>query len=334
MEEGNGVSKDKNDKNKLISNPGRDKNQATNFLERFSPENQTQHSTFSSSSSSSNPLQEPDLNLRLTVGGNSSSSSSETSKENPLTRSSSIGGIIAASNSNSVPVGKCYLPSLPRACSLPAGPVQQQRIITMREIQSMRRIHAKNRLIEKQRISKEAREAKEKEIKKVTPTMPSEAATWATASAVNSPALCRALLKIKTEGLSATKRGRPAGQSTDNASGCFKVPAVPKNAEPAATAATPPMPKSPPKKARVSDGNSESNGMDVMRQMPSVRTTGDGPNGRRVEGFLYTYTRTNVSIVCLCHGIVFTPAEFVKHAGGGDVPNPMKHITVYSTFDG
>lgn len=77
----------------------------------------------------------------------------------------------------------------------------------MREIQSMRRIHAKNRLIEKQRISKEAREAKEKEIKKVTPTMPSEAATWATASAVNSPALCRALLKIKTEGLSATKRG-------------------------------------------------------------------------------------------------------------------------------
>lgn len=210
MEEGNGVSKDKNDKNKLISNPGRDKTQATNFLERFSPENQTQHYTMSSSSSSSNPLQEPDLNLRLTVGGNSSSSSSETSKENPLTRSSSIGGIIAASNSNSIPVGKCHLPSLPRACSLPAGPEQQQRIITMREIQSMRRIHAKNRLIEKQRISKEAkeaREAKEKEIKKVTPTMPSEAATWATASAVNSPALCRALLKIKTEGLSATKRG-------------------------------------------------------------------------------------------------------------------------------
>lgn len=216
MEERNGVGEDKNDKNKLISNHGRDKTQPKNFLKRFSPGNQTQNSTISSSLSSS-PLQEPDLNLRLTVGSNSSSSSSrETSKENPLTRSSSIGGIISVSNNNSVPVGRCYLSSLPRACSLPAGAEQQRRVITMREIQSMRRIRAKNRLIEKQRISKEAkeaREAKEKEIKKVMPTMPSEVATWAAASAANSPALCRALHKIKTEGLSATKRGNMASFS-------------------------------------------------------------------------------------------------------------------------
>ncbi|XP_020236398.1 ninja-family protein Os03g0419100 isoform X2 [Cajanus cajan] len=70
--------------------------------------------------------------------------------------------------------------------------------------------------------------------------------------------------------------------------------------------------------------------MEILRQMPSVTTTGDGPNGRRIEGFLYKYRSGEVCIVCVCHGSFHTPAEFVMHAGGKEVANPMKHITVFS----
>ncbi|CAL9115972.1 unnamed protein product, partial [Musa textilis] len=67
----------------------------------------------------------------------------------------------------------------------------------------------------------------------------------------------------------------------------------------------------------------------MMEKMPFVSTKGDGPNGRRIEGFLYKYGMgEEVRIVCVCHGSFLTPAEFVKHAGGGDVANPLRHIVV------
>ncbi|RZS15811.1 hypothetical protein BHM03_00047704 [Ensete ventricosum] len=70
-------------------------------------------------------------------------------------------------------------------------------------------------------------------------------------------------------------------------------------------------------------------GRDMMLDMPSVSTGGDGPNGRRIEGFLYKYRDgEDVRIVCICHGRFFTPAEFVKHGGGGDVAHPLRHIVV------
>lgn len=87
----------------------------------------------------------------------------------------------------------------------------------------------------------------------------------------------------------------------------------------------------PSKKVKITNGIVLDNGMDVMTKMPSVATTGDGPNGRKIEGFLYKYNRSQVSIVCLCHGNFLSPAEFIRHAGGTDVANPMKHITVFST---
>ncbi|ONK75748.1 uncharacterized protein A4U43_C03F20120 [Asparagus officinalis] len=67
----------------------------------------------------------------------------------------------------------------------------------------------------------------------------------------------------------------------------------------------------------------------MMEEMPCVSTKGDGPNGRKIEGFLYRYRKgEEVRIVCVCHGIFLTPAEFVKHAGGGDVAHPLRHIVV------
>ncbi|KAF8402133.1 hypothetical protein HHK36_013085 [Tetracentron sinense] len=65
-----------------------------------------------------------------------------------------------------------------------------------------------------------------------------------------------------------------------------------------------------------------------LPQMPCVSTTGNGPNGKTITGFLYRYTKTEVSIVCVCHGSSFSPAEFVQHAGGTDISHPLRHITV------
>ncbi|KAK3029949.1 hypothetical protein RJ639_038177 [Escallonia herrerae] len=68
--------------------------------------------------------------------------------------------------------------------------------------------------------------------------------------------------------------------------------------------------------------------MDVMKAMPTVTTTGGIPFGKKIEGFLYHYSEGYVRIVCVCHGMFFSPAEFVKHSSGLDVVNPMKHIKV------
>ncbi|KAK7388863.1 hypothetical protein VNO78_23690 [Psophocarpus tetragonolobus] len=83
----------------------------------------------------------------------------------------------------------------------------------------------------------------------------------------------------------------------------------------------------------------KSDAMDIMRQMPSVATTGDSRTGKRIEGLLYKYKRDQVCIVCVCHGSFLSPTEFVMHAGGKEVADPMKHITVssnsfYSNGDG
>ncbi|KAL3813469.1 hypothetical protein ACJIZ3_014737 [Penstemon smallii] len=52
-------------------------------------------------------------------------------------------------------------------------------------------------------------------------------------------------------------------------------------------------------------------------------------NNKKIEGFLYNYKRgEQLKIVCVCHGMFLTPAGFLKHGGGGDVENPLKHIIV------
>lgn len=66
----------------------------------------------------------------------------------------------------------------------------------------------------------------------------------------------------------------------------------------------------------------------LFSQMPCVSTTGNGPNGKTITGFLYKYTKAEVSIICVCHGASFSPAGFVEHAGGVDVEFPLKSIRV------
>ncbi|KAI3760264.1 hypothetical protein L1987_50657 [Smallanthus sonchifolius] len=75
--------------------------------------------------------------------------------------------------------------------------------------------------------------------------------------------------------------------------------------------------------------NSRHQQASLLARMPCVSTTGNGPNGKTVSGFLYRYTKNEVSIVCVCHGRSFSPAGFVEHAGGVDITHPLKHITIF-----
>ncbi|KAL5553620.1 hypothetical protein UlMin_041021 [Ulmus minor] len=85
----------------------------------------------------------------------------------------------------------------------------------------------------------------------------------------------------------------------------------------------------PSKNPNSSENKGGEKGTNSMEEMPCVFTKGDGPNGRRVDGILYRYGKgEEVRIMCVCHGKFLSPAEFVKHAGGVDVANPLKHIVV------
>ncbi|GAB2228662.1 hypothetical protein Droror1_Dr00022785 [Drosera rotundifolia] len=67
----------------------------------------------------------------------------------------------------------------------------------------------------------------------------------------------------------------------------------------------------------------------ALSKMPCVYTKGYGAKGKKVHGFLYRYRKgEEVRILCACHGSFFTPAEFIKHAGGGDVEHPLRQIVV------
>ncbi|XP_015078938.1 ninja-family protein AFP3-like [Solanum pennellii] len=67
----------------------------------------------------------------------------------------------------------------------------------------------------------------------------------------------------------------------------------------------------------------------LLYRMPCVSATGNGPNGKTIDGLLCKYdNKMEINIVCVCHGKSFTPSQFVEHAGGVDLSQPLKHITV------
>lgn len=130
--------------------------------------------------------EQPDLTLRLSLGG-----------ENSLTRSSSVIGVISQNAETwkwDIQRQTGSFLSLARSCSLPAETDQLGRI-KLKELQLIRRMEAKKRLAE-HRSGRAA--AAEDEKSAAAPPSPSEVAAWAAASAAKSPALCRAIDKIKS----------------------------------------------------------------------------------------------------------------------------------------
>ncbi|XP_059289986.1 ninja-family protein AFP1-like isoform X2 [Lycium ferocissimum] len=62
----------------------------------------------------------------------------------------------------------------------------------------------------------------------------------------------------------------------------------------------------------------------LLSRMRCVSATGNSPNGKKINGLLCNYnSKTEISMVCFCHGKSFSPSEFVEHAGGVDISHPL-----------
>lgn len=296
-----------------------------NFFWRFSQENsneKAQLSAFSAlSSSESEEEEQPDLNLCLSLGG----LYAKPAKEKALARSSSIAGEEPETHRGETP----FL-SLSRSCSLPTETNNGEEMAKLRDLQSMRRMEAKRRLAGKQRSFRDALGEKRSPEKSPENLPASEIAAWAAVSAAKSAALSRAICKIKGQEFSTTARDntglKDAAAAEPPAMFSARISA---NGDQFFKPVETKLQQNPLKKVKASSsGEVLDNWRDVVNRMPSVTTTGDGPNGKRINGFLYKYTKGQVSIVCVCHGSFLSPAEFIKHAGGTEVANPMRHINV------
>ncbi|GFZ17001.1 ABI five binding protein 3 [Actinidia rufa] len=269
-----------------------------------------------------------DLNLGLSLGG----LYSQIPKEKPLIRTSSLNIDLALGENEGG--GGGFL-SLTRSASLPTEAEQEMRKI--REIQAMKRMEVKRRLLEKQRNNRGGCSDQEGKLSNLPfeklkfnacsstnrGIQGPENSTAAKVSTLSQPTLVTSKVTENGKSVDTTNfRSAPLFMLEKSENGKQVSPPNGKPVEPAETEH-----ERPSKKVKVL-GNDPTTSMEMWKQMPSVTTIGDGPNGKRIEGLLYRYSKGQVSIVCICHGNFLSPAEFVKHAGGTDVANPMKHINV------
>ncbi|GAV84053.1 DUF1675 domain-containing protein [Cephalotus follicularis] len=282
--------------------------------------------------------EEIELNLGLSLGGRFGVDKSAKKK---LRRSSSVSSTISILREDEDATSTPPNPSLMRTSSLPTETEEEWR--KRKQLQTLRRMEAKRRRTEKQRNSSSRMEED-----MGGPQFPGLAvgpAFWAAGGrggfygqpcsqgSTESQGGSSSVLSTETEsralqGSSSCGEARsPAGsQSLQDRSNQEVVGSSgTKASENACRSYRSEMEKQPDSAER----KGREIGMKELADMPCVFTKGDGPNGRRIEGILYKYGRgEEVRIVCVCHGSFLTPAEFVKHAGGGDVDHPLRHIVV------
>lgn len=230
--------------------------------------------------------------------------------------------------------------SLMRTCSLPVENEEEWR--KRKELQSQRRMEARKKRYEKQRNSRAMRER----------SFGGGVGEGGVGSEGGSGNSNNNVAEVYVQGVGGESLIRTSSLTT-------RVGGLGLNGEKDLDQVVPPSPQGGGGSIGSSSGTSESEGhgqgttpMDtensgkvakpqnktkdfknLFEDMPSVSTKGEGPNGKKIEGFLYKYGKgEEVRILCVCHGSFLTPAEFVKHAGGGDVTNPLKHIVVNSSL--
>nr|XP_043624733.1 ninja-family protein AFP3-like [Erigeron canadensis] len=285
--------------------------------------------------------EDPELNLGLSLNGRFGVDKSK------LTRSSSIAAILPVvknddvlGNNNPGRVAGAGYTGLVRTASLPVETEEEWR--KRKELQSLRRLAAKRRRSEKQkslnRVERDEYVAAMGRVgSSVGPNLgsgnwdfgcgggaTSDGGTPSVPGSVESQASSVSEFESRhVQGTSSEGDASPASvqssQERSNQDGSSSSRS--KVVDHAVRPLRPKAENTPNNKGK----EIRSNTMD----MPCVFTQGDGPGGRRIEGILYKYGKgEEVKIMCVCHGSFLTPAEFVKHAGGTDVDNPLKHIVV------
>ncbi|KAG8063006.1 hypothetical protein GUJ93_ZPchr0003g18136 [Zizania palustris] len=268
---------------------------------------------------------EIELSLGLSLGGRFGTDMSPEAKRARLARSSSIASVCSVSDADGDPSPAAPLPLL-RTSSLPTETEEERR--RRRETQNRRRLEARRKRLER-RISAGSSSG---------PGKPGREDGGD--GIVNRLPLRRS---IGSQGSSSAK---PQDQGPDGSAVCqateTRSPSTSDDTNhnsalpPTATTGKPlngTMTQQPPLRTLGSLTMRTSSTGDIrkimMEDMPMVSSKVEGPNSRKIDGFLYRYKKgEDVRIVCVCHGNFLTPAEFVKHAGGEDVSNPLRHIVV------
>nr|POE90778.1 ninja-family protein afp2 [Quercus suber] len=278
--------------------------------------------------------EEIELNLGLSLGGRFGVDKSK----KKLIRSSSID----MSYRNTIDVSyRTNTTVLTRTSSLPTETEEEWR--KRKELQTLRRMAAKRRRSEKQRSCKAEREEERKEIESpmglnLRDRQQSLSLPVAMANRLNSTLSLpfgmpswESNKRLQAQGLSTCGEARSSAsnQSLQERSNQEAVGSSSTKANENLCRNSTAEMDSPSKKPDHVENRVKEAGMNAMEDMPCVFTKGDGPNGRRVDGILYKYGKgEEVRIMCVCHGTFLSPAEFVKHAGGGDVTHPLRHIVI------
>ncbi|KAF0922447.1 hypothetical protein E2562_036563 [Oryza meyeriana var. granulata] len=267
---------------------------------------------------------EIELSLGLSLGGRFGTDMSPDAKRARLARSSSIASVCSVSAADGDPSPAAPLPLL-RTSSLPTETEEER--WRRREMQNRRRLEARRKRLER-RISVGSSSV---------PTKPGREDGGD--GAVNRLQLRRSI------GSQGSSSANPQDQGPDGSVVCQSTEArSPSTSDdtnqnsalpPSASTGKPlnsTVTQQPPLRTLGSLTMRTSSTGDIrkiMMDMPMVSSKVEGPNGRKIDGFLYKYRKgEDVSIMCICHGKFHSPAEFVKHAGGGDVSNPLRHIVV------
>ncbi|KAD4983126.1 hypothetical protein R6Q59_002785 [Mikania micrantha] len=296
-----------------------------------------QRFTGSGDPAGSDPEEEVELNLGLSLGGRFGVDKSK------LVRSSSIAAILPVVQDDDVlAVGKGKTgrdgsySGLVRTASLPVETEDEWR--KRKELQSLRRLAAKRRRSEKQKNLTSLGSS-------VGPALGSgkwdyagPATSDGSGGGVLTPPSLPGSVESQASTISEFETRHLQGSSTEGEASPASVQSSQDRTNQDGTSSSrskgmePTARQSRPRPKPKTENPPNNKGKEIRSStidMPCVFTQGDGPGGRRIEGILYKYGKgEEVKIMCVCHGSFLTPAEFVKHAGGTDVDNPLKHIVV------
>ncbi|WVZ57281.1 hypothetical protein U9M48_007686 [Paspalum notatum var. saurae] len=276
---------------------------------------------------------EPDggveLSLGLSLGGRFGT---DDAKRPRLARSSSIASVCSVSSLDAnadADASPAAAPPLLRTTSLPTETDEER--WRRREMQSRRRLEARRKRVERRNSMG---------------SLPSGAGAGKTAGDATAPVNGAPQLRRPNGSQGSSSTANATNQGTNGSAVCqsteARSPSTSDNTNqnsmlpPTKVAEKPPngtATEQPRLRTLGSLTTRTSSTSDIrklmMEDMPMVSSKVEGPNAKRIDGFLYRYKKgEDVRIVCVCHGSFLTPAEFVKHAGGGDVSNPLRHIVV------
>ncbi|CAI9777433.1 unnamed protein product [Fraxinus pennsylvanica] len=277
---------------------------------------------FSNEEEEEDENEEIELSLGLSTNGRFGVDPKRAAKK--LKRSSSISNLVftvGAGGRQAVGVSVDVYAPLTRTCSLPVEAEEELR--ERRELQSIRRMQAKRKRLEKLnngRVVKDKVDLEENSCED---------------NKNNNKSEIIGIVNVNALGNEIPKSQGSIGSQGSGSSGISDLRSQrSEGVKQSIEAKSPPSVQSLPaqiehKPVRAAEKEAKEINKNVMLDMPFVSTMGDGPNGKKIEGFLYRYKKgEEVKIVCVCHGRFLSPAEFVKHAGGNDVANPLRHIVV------